>query len=77
MQKIYKRLTIQEIKKHPFFLKGKKIFEKNFTIYQVTSDDIIDSDNSSSIFDLNYLDDNIFINNLLYYDSKKKKRNYF
>ena len=72
-----KRLTIQEIKKHPFFLKGKKIFEKNFTIYQVTSDDIIDSDNSSSIFDLNYLDDNIFINNLLYYDSKKKKRNYF
>ena len=67
-----KRITIQEIKKHPFFLKGKKIFEKNFTIYQVTTDDVIDSDNSSCFFDFNYLDDNIFINNLLYYDSKKK-----
>ena len=33
-----KRITINEIKKHPFYLKGKKLFEHEFTI-QYLSDD--------------------------------------
>ena len=65
-----KRISIPEIKKHPFFLKGKNIFEKYFTIYQVTPNEIDDSDNSSCFYD--YMEDNFFINNLLFYDSKKK-----
>ena len=61
-----KRISIKEIKKHPFYIKGKEIFEKNFTIYQVTSDEI-DSDNSSYFYELKYMNENSFINNLLYY----------
>ena len=67
-----KRISIPEIRKHPFFLKGKNIFEKYFTIYQVTPKEIDDSDNSSCFYDYNYMEDNFFINNLLFYDSKKK-----
>ena len=33
-----KRITIPEIKKHPFFLKGKELFEQEFSICQVTKD---------------------------------------
>ena len=44
-----KRITISEIKKHPFYLKGKKNFENNFTICQVSQDDTSNSDNSFSI----------------------------
>ena len=54
-----KRITIPEIKKHPFYLKGKEIFETNFTIYQVSQEDISESNNDSS---LKYytLDNNLF-----------------
>ena len=31
-----KRITIKEIKKHPFYLKGKEIFDNNFSIYQIS-----------------------------------------
>ena len=67
-----KRISIEEIKKHPFFLIGKKIFETNFTIYQVTAEDIVDSEDSSYFYDFKYMNENYFINNLLYYDSIKK-----
>ena len=64
-----KRITIPEIKKHPFFLKGKKIFEKNFTIYQVVSDE---NEDSSYFFDFKSMDENDLANNLLYYEFEKK-----
>jgi len=52
-----KRITIPEIKKHPFYLKGKEIFDNNFTIYQetennysISSDEIyFDSGNNNKI----------------------------
>ena len=47
-----KRITIPEIKKHPFYLKGKKTFENNFTICQVSRDE---SSNSDSSFSINYI----------------------
>ena len=31
-----KRITIKEIKKHPFYLKGKEIFDSNFSVYQIS-----------------------------------------
>ena len=43
-----KRIDIPNIKKHPFYLKGKEIFESNFTIYQVSQDEMTDSDEISS-----------------------------
>ena len=67
-----KRINIQNIKKHPFYLKGKEIFEKNFTVYQVAAEDIIDSDNSSYFYDFKYMNENSFLNNFLYYEYDKK-----
>ena len=67
-----KRINIQNIKKHPFYLKGKEIFEKNFTIYQVSAEDIIDSEDSSYFYDFKYMNENSFINNFLYYEYDKR-----
>ena len=47
------RIGIPEIKNHPFFLKGKEIFEEEFSVCQ------IDKDGNESI------DDNIDLNNIL------------
>ena len=33
-----KRINIPEIKKHPFYLKGKDLFEQEFSVYQITKD---------------------------------------
>ena len=55
-----KRITIPEIKKHPFYLKGKEIFESNFTIYQVSQDESSDLSDSSSI-EYNTLDNNYIL----------------
>lgn len=55
-----KRITIPEIKKHPFYLKGKEIFESNFTIYQVSQDESSDSSDSSSL-EYNTLDNNYIL----------------
>ena len=41
-----KRITINEIKKHPFYLQGKELFDKEFTIQYLT-DDINSNDNNS------------------------------
>ena len=56
-----KRITIPEIKKHPFYLKGKEIFESNFTIYQVSQDESSDSNDSSSSIEYNTLDNNYIL----------------
>ena len=61
-----KRIDIPTIKKHPFYLKGKEIFETNFTIYQVSQDDISDSDEISSF---NYTLNNDFYFNAFCYKS--------
>ena len=53
-----KRINIQNIKKHPFYLKGKEIFEKNFTI--------------SYFYDFKYMNENSFLSNFLYYEFDKK-----
>ena len=61
-----RRITIAEIKKHPFYLKGKEIFESSFTIYQVSQDELTDSDESSSF---NYI---TLDNNLFFYENNHK-----
>jgi len=33
-----KRISIAEIKNHPFYLKGKEFFEQEFSVYQITKD---------------------------------------
>ena len=33
-----KRISIAEIKTHPFYLKGKEFFEQEFSVYQITKD---------------------------------------
>ena len=61
-----RRITIAEIKRHPFYLKGKEIFESSFTIYQVSQDELTDSDESSSF---NYI---TLDNNLFFYENNHK-----
>ena len=41
-----KRITINEIKKHPFYLQGKELFDKEFTIQYLT-DDVNNNDNNT------------------------------
>ena len=67
-----KRINISEIKKHPFYLKGKEIFEKNFTVYQISAVDVIDSEDSGCYYDFKYMNENSFINNIIYYESFQK-----
>ena len=49
-----KRITIPEIKKHPFYFIGKELFEQDFSIYQITKDN---NENNSSYnhIDLNQI----------------------
>ena len=47
-----KRITIEQIKEHPFFIKGKELFEQEFSICQAPKDN---EENKES--DLNILDD--------------------
>ena len=83
-----KRITIPEIKKHPFYLKGKEIFENNFTIYQVSQDEMSESDDDDSSFNYYTLENNLFFYEynhkseilfnrfkLFFYNNLKKKRN--
>ena len=60
-----KRIDIPTIKKHPFYLKGKEIFETNFTIYQVSQGDLSDSDDISSF--------NYSLNNDFYFSESNHK----
>ena len=50
-----KRISISEIKKHPFYLSGKELFEQDFSIYQIINDN---DENNQSL-------EKIEINNLL------------
>ena len=61
-----RRINIAEIKKHPFYLKGKEIFGSSFTIYQVSQDEMTDSEESSSF---NYI---TLDNNLIFYENNHK-----
>ena len=59
MQKILvtdpdKRITIPEIKQHPFYLGGKELFEQDFSIYQINKD--YNEKNSSTELNTNILD---------------------
>ena len=63
------RITIPEIKKHPFYLKGKDLFEQEFSVYQITKDD----DNKASFvenIELNHILDNTL---LIETDKEKEK----
>ena len=61
-----RRINIAEIKKHPFYLKGKEIFGSSYTIYQVSQDEMTDSEESSSF---NYI---TLDNNLIFYENNHK-----
>ena len=65
-----KRISIPEIKKHPFYLKGKEIFESNFTVYQVSHDEMSISDISSS-------NNNTIDNNFFFYEYHHKSETIF
>ena len=56
-----KRISIPEIKKHPFYLKGKELFEQEFSVYQIIKDP---NDKTSFIenIDLNHIVDNPVLN---------------
>ena len=76
-----KRITIPEIKKHPFYLKGKEYFNNNFTVYQVTQSDGYDCideilndseiiDNKMYLFDWNYKTQILFNNYSKFFTNK-------
>ena len=60
-----KRITIPEIKRHPFYLSGKELFEQDFSIDQINRD--INDKNSSC--------KNIDLNNILDTPELKEKNN--
>ena len=54
-----KRITIPEIKKHPFYLKGKELFEKEFKIYEIENDvgEINNEGDINNIMDIHIIND--------------------
>ena len=61
-----KRITIKEIKEHPFYLKGKEIFEQEFSICQIENDmkEMNNDSDINNIMNLHILnDDNDSISN--------------
>ena len=66
-----KRITIPEIKNHPFFIKGKELFEQEFSICQ---NDIEDTEINYENIDLNnILDSSIFKDNADISDIRERK----
>ena len=71
-----RRISIPEIKEHPFYLKGKEIFENNFSILQISREssnsslmtseeiyfDLTNSDNKYLWYETNHKSQNLFIN---------------
>ena len=55
-----KRITIPEIKRHPFYLSGKELFEQDFSIYQISKN----NDEKNSSFDQNDFNNIIDIQDL-------------
>ena len=64
-----KRINIPEIKKHPFYLKGKEIFEQEFSICQIEKDE--KEENDLNIFE-NIDLKNILDNSILKTDIEKE-----
>ena len=63
------RISISEIKKHPFYLKGKELFEQEFSVYQI----IKDANEKTSFvenIDLNHILENQKVND----NNKPKKK---
>ena len=58
------RITISQIKKHPFFIKGKNLFEEKFSLCQ----------NSSSEADLKFSNSNIIMSNNEDKEDKEKRK---
>ena len=74
-----KRITIKEIKEHPFYLKGKELFEQEFSIYQIENnmDEINNDSDINNIMDihvLNYNDDSIDIDKKEIESRNKRKK---
>ena len=61
-----KRISIDEIKKHPLFLKGKSIFEEEFNV---------SNDNRVTLNEKKEMDENIDINNILVNGNQNEKNN--
>ena len=55
-----RRITIKEIKEHPFYLKGKELFEQEFSICQIENnmDEINTDDEINNIIDIHVLNYN-------------------
>ena len=55
-----RRITIKEIKEHPFYLKGKELFEQEFSICQIENnmDEINTDDGINNIMDIHVLNYN-------------------
>jgi serine/threonine protein kinase len=55
-----RRITIKEIKEHPFYLKGKELFEQEFSICQIENnmDKINTDDEINNIMDIHVLNYN-------------------
>ena len=68
-----KRISIPEIKEHPFYLKGKEIFENNFSILQISRES---SNSSLKAFEEIYFDSSNSGNNkLIWYEFNHKSHN--
>ena len=67
-----KRITIPEIKKHPFYIKGKELFEQEFSICQIDKSDNEENTNLNDLNDLNDLD--AFFDDIMIEDKKKDNK---
>ena len=64
-----KRISIPEIKNHPFYLKGKELFEQEFSVYQITKD-VNDKTSLVENIDLNHI-----VENQMKIENEKNKEN--
>ena len=69
-----RRISIPEIKEHPFYLKGKEIFENNFSILQISRESSNSSLNNSEEI---YIDSSNSNNKFLWYELNHKSHNLF
>jgi len=57
-----KRITINEIKKHPFYIKGKQLFDQEFTIQYLNDENNSEKNENNEKIDKNNKKDDIIIN---------------
>ena len=70
-----KRISIPEIKEHPFYLKGKEIFENNFSVLQLSRESSTSSYNTSEEIFIDSSNSNN--NKFLIYEFRHKSQNLF